>query len=442
MISTMIRPWALLLTVVAAVVSNSHARAYGDYRTEDKAVVEANEVVDDDLYLFGDEITIDGEIKGDLVAFGRVIKMNGTVEGDFIAAGQAIVISGTVKDDARLAAQVLQITEFGSIEDDLIAAAFSIELKDDSTVDGDLVVTGFQALLGGDVRGDVKGGFSNCEIDGRVGGDVKLSIEASQGNAQSFSGGSPLPVEMPLIPPGLTIRENAKIDGSLKYTSITDADIADAATIIGEIEHEKPEQRVAKGPTIVDRVMGVVGRFVTLLVVGLFLLLLAPSWADGLATNLTSRPLASFGFGTAGMCGFGLLLVLIVSGTIGLAILAGFLKLSSLLAAIIVLGISIVLMLIVGFWFFTSYLVYAVAGGVAGRWFFKIAVPPLAESRYLAMIVGIGAIVLLTSIPYIGTLIGWCVVLFGLGAFILRLFKRGDSQAPPMSPEKPMKAMV
>ena len=42
----------------------------------------AGEIVQDDLYVTGGEIYIDGNVEGDLVAFGGYIEVNGNVTGD------------------------------------------------------------------------------------------------------------------------------------------------------------------------------------------------------------------------------------------------------------------------------------------------------------------------------------------------------------------------
>ncbi len=80
--------------------------------------ITANQVIDDDLYLSGEILTIDGTIKGDAVLSGQKITVNGTVDGDVIAAGQTITINGTVKDDVRIAGQVLIIDSKAQIIDD------------------------------------------------------------------------------------------------------------------------------------------------------------------------------------------------------------------------------------------------------------------------------------------------------------------------------------
>ena len=66
-------------------------------------MVPANEIVEDDLYMTGDTMTIQGTVRGDVIAAGRVIRVEGIVEGDLVAAAQVVEITGVVEDDVRIA---------------------------------------------------------------------------------------------------------------------------------------------------------------------------------------------------------------------------------------------------------------------------------------------------------------------------------------------------
>jgi len=150
-------------------------------RGGDQVVVGPDEVIDDDLYVAGGTVTIDGTVKGDVVAVGGQITINGTVEGDLIAAGQAVVIEGTVGDDARIAGQVLMLGANARVADDLIAAGLSLQYKAGSTAGGDLLFAGAQALLAGSVGEDVTGGMGSLELRGTVGGNVDVEVEGDEG---------------------------------------------------------------------------------------------------------------------------------------------------------------------------------------------------------------------------------------------------------------------
>ena len=407
-----------------------------EFRGDERPVVNVDEVIEDDLYIFGDEVTVDGEVKGDVIAFGRLIRMNGSVEGDFIAAGQSIVISGAVGDDVRMAGQVLKIDQDAAITDDVIAAGFSLEIAKASSVGGDLVYGGYQALLAGGVSGKVKGAMANCEVSGNIGSDVDLKVDGDQTGPQAYTIGSPPPISFPNVPPGLTVRDTAKIDGSLKYESRDEADISVGAQITGGIKHERPRVQATRPPTLFEKALSVLGKYATLLIVGLCVVLVAPRWTRRMSDNIKTRPLASLGLGVAGIVGFIVLLLVILVALIVLAVVAGLVKLTGLVPVVIVLGLSGGAMLVVGFWFFTAYLAEIVLSCFAGSWLLGLASPTLGENRFLSLLVGLVLLALISSVPYLGSIVGWLVVLFGLGALVVWIFwKRPPEPTPAVKPQ-------
>src|ERR687896_859613 len=119
-------------------------------RGGENVTIGADEVVEDDLYVAAQTVTVEGTVQGDLVAAGGTVRVNGgTVEGDLISAGQTVIVNGTVEDDVRIAGQALLVGEDAQIEDDLIAAALSLETEPGSTVGGELLYGGYQALGAG-----------------------------------------------------------------------------------------------------------------------------------------------------------------------------------------------------------------------------------------------------------------------------------------------------
>jgi len=407
-----------------------------EFLFDERPTIAADEVIEDDLYVFGDEVTIDGEVKGDVIAFGRLIKVKGSIEGDLIAAGQAIVISGEVGDDVRMAGQVLKIGEDAAIGDDVIAAAFSLEMEGASSVGGDLVYGGYQALVAGDIDGTVRGAMANCEISGHVAGHVDLNVDGDEAGAQAYTSGSPPPISFPHVPAGLTIRGTAQLDDGLKYESPDEANIEADAQITGEIEHKRPVVQAKRPPTPAEKAWKIVRQYAALLIVGLCVVLVAPTWTRRMSDNLQSRPLASFGLGLAGIVGFVVLLIAIPVGMIIVAIMAGLVKLTSLIPVVIVLGLLGETSLVAGFWFFTTYLAEIVLGFFLGRWLLGRVNRPLGENRVLSLIVGVLLLALISIVPYLGPIVGWLAVLFGLGALVLWMFcKKPPEPAPAQKPQ-------
>ncbi len=422
---------ALFAFCVGAWMVASQTSPAAEFRAEDRSVVEADEVIDDDLYIFGEEVTIDGDVKGDVFAFGRVIRVNGSITGDLFSAGQAIVISGHVGDDVRIAGQALRIDEEAVIGDDVLAAGLSFEADDASSVGGDWIFAGYQALLAGDIDGLINGSMANCEINGHVGGDVKLSVDGDGNGVHAYTGGSPPPISMPSLSEGLTIGDSAQIDGGLKYESKHEAKIDGAAKITGDIEHTLPPVQVKKAGKQAANQWDVVSKHLALLVIGLCVVLFAPAWTRGLSDRVKTQPLASFGLGFAGIAGLILLLFVILAGMVAVAVIAGLVKLTSLVPVALVLGISSVAVLGVGFWFFTSYLATIVLSFFTGNLLLARISPRLAESRFLSLVIGLVVLAGISCVPYLGSIVAWLVVLIGLGALLLWMFtKRPESAAP------------
>ena len=402
------------------VMGVSHSPG-AESRSAERPTIKSDEVIEDDLYVFGDEITVDGEVKGDVVAFGRFVKINGSVQGDLIAAAQAIVISGEVGDDVRVAGQTLKIDDNARVTDDVIAAGFSLEIAGESSVGGDLLYAGYQALLAGDIEGDVAAGMANCEVSGSIGGDADLSVGGDDAGAQAYMYGSSPPVAIPEVPPGLTIHDTARIGGELKYESETQLELPDEI-VTGEIRHKLPSVETIRPPTPSERAISVLGRYAALLLVGLGVVLIAPRWTRRIADNIQTHPIGSFFLGLAGGVGLLILLPSIILGAIFFAAFAGFIKLTALVPVFIVLGLSGCAMLVVGFWFFTGYLAEIVVGLLVGRWFLALANPKPSQNRFLSLIAGLVLLALISSVPYVGPIVGWLFVVFALGALVRWLF--------------------
>ena len=71
-------------------------------RGDENVTIEADEVIEDDLYVGTNKLIVNGTIKGDLVVGASEILINGTIEGDLWAGGQTIEINGTVNGDVRV----------------------------------------------------------------------------------------------------------------------------------------------------------------------------------------------------------------------------------------------------------------------------------------------------------------------------------------------------
>src|SRR6187200_294493 len=82
-----------VLVVLLALTFSTPAYAF-DGRGGDRIVIEAGEVINDDLYVAAQEFVLDGTVNGDLIVFAQNVTINGKVDGDLMAAAQTVAVYG------------------------------------------------------------------------------------------------------------------------------------------------------------------------------------------------------------------------------------------------------------------------------------------------------------------------------------------------------------
>jgi hypothetical protein len=416
-----------------------------DIRTEDVIVID--EDVDDDLYLFAGSITVNGTIHGDLIATGGDIVVNGLVEGDLWAAGGSVHINGTVADDVRFAGSDLILGPGGQVGDDLFAAGFGFGAGSGSVIASDVFVAGYQALFGGEIGGNAKVAVGGLEISGHVAGDVEAEVAEPDPEFEQYSFfmrmWSPYMPER-IVAPGLTIMDDAQIDGELTYTSPVTADIPDEA-VGGAIVYQTPvpedmevaEVEVPEFPTgaftiaaivtwFIRWVLGILRNFVTLLAIGALLLWLVPAWLKEAARHWKEKPAHSLGWGVAVLVAFLVVVPMLLFVMIVLDIILGILTLGGLVG--IITGVIMVLeaILVVGFWILSVYVTKIVFSYLIGWLILKRFVAKWVDKAMglIPLLIGLAIFVLVRSVPFLGALFSLLVTVFGLGAMWLLAWVR------------------
>jgi len=440
------RKWilpAILLTLVFTLVLFLVPTALaGETRTGNTIEIAEGEVVQDDLYVFANNVLVNGTIQGDLISFSTkvVIGPTGAVQGDLISAGQSLEIQGIVNDDARVAGAVLTLGDSAIIGDDLMSAGYSLETEPGSLVGGNLTFAGYQALLAGSVTGDLVIGGNSLYLEGSVDGNAGVEVGGGAVNLPinpfMFIPGMPA---VPRVPPGLTIGDNASIGGSLVYAAPQEASIPEDA-VAGEVEYTqvtpapKPsegEPEVRKEPvsasTRVITAVAIWGKnllrnLMSLLIVGLLVAWLYPRLLSGSGEALQIRPWASLGVGLLTGIVFWLIMPVLTFVLIGVVILLGVFSLGGLIfPALVIMGLilaTISLAFLISSGYFSKLIISQVLGQLILRGFKS----PAADGRFWPWLIGLAIFILLRSIPYVGWIVNILAVLFGLGAFVLWLF--------------------
>lgn len=405
------------LALVAVMLAASPAWA-AQTREGDRIEVGRGKVVHDDLYAFGNTVVVDGTVKGDLVAAGGRVIVNGTVDGDLISAAQVVQVNGTVKDDARIAGQALVLGDNASVKDDLFAGGYSLESKPGSTVGGSLYYGGYQSLLAGTVGENLKAGANALELRGDVNGNVNTAMGDTSGGAPPSGFMPASPVSIPSVKPGLTLTDSARVGGNIAYASSDKARIANGAQIGGNVSHKNvpaAQQGTTTNP-VAAAIYDHLRRFVTLLLVGLLALWIAPGWTRRMADNVRGKPLQSLGWGVVGSVTVfaavfvGLLAAILLAVVFGLLTLGGVAFWSTwawVLASAVLVGAYLIT---------AAYLAPIVVALSGGRLLFRARQPEQRIGAMLALAIGLFIYVALRAIPIVGFLVGLAVVLLGVGA--------------------------
>ncbi len=414
----------ILLALLTMSITSS-AMAF-DGRSGENVVIEADEVIKDDLYVGATNFTLEGTVKGDLFVSGETIVINGTVEGDLFAAGQSVVINGTVTDDVRIAGAGLQLGEKAVIGGDLLGGSASMEAKKGSVVEGDFLYGGAQALLAGDVTGDAMFGAGALELRGAIGGDVTAEVgSAEDAGAPPSSYMWQTGISVPSVAPGFTIDEKATIGGDLVYTQSKDIEIP-ADAVSGKVTRKEPVADVNvqyTPPTAAEKAASwsfdLLRSIVTLVLFGLLLAWLAPKFMQSVMDKIQTTPAASLGWGVVSYAAFFFTLLVIFTAMIVGGVAFGVLTLGGISGTIVWLGILSIFALIVGFVLVTAFFTKIVVAWLGGKWIMGRINPALAEHKVWPLLVGVVIVALAVALPFIGWIFGLLVMFLGLGALWL-----------------------
>ena len=161
--------------------------------------------VNSDLYMFGQQIEVSGDVDGDLAAFGQYADVYGNVSGNLYSAAQRIRVSGNVRNDFIGFAQDIEIEGkiFGgfrggcntfTVEDtiwgDVMIGAARVEIGRNALITGNLYVGAGNLIVRGEIMGNVIGGANTFRHSGKIGKAVKLQVEDIDFSPDAVIGGN------------------------------------------------------------------------------------------------------------------------------------------------------------------------------------------------------------------------------------------------------------
>lgn len=362
----------ILTVLVIAVLAIPVPAAAAEFRGgEETTTVPAAQTVEDDLYVAGQTVTINGTINGDLVAAGSDVTIDGTVTGSVWVVGGTVTINGTVGHSLRIGAG--NVTVNGKVAGDVLAGAGQLTVGKGAEIGRDLVVGAGSLTQNALVGRNLK--FAADQIT--VAGTVKGSVQAQSGER-------------------FILEPTAVIGGAVDYSGPRELTREQGAQIGGAVDYTKTE-RQSQPNSLAERLYGQLYWFLASLLLLIAMLLYARRAAVRGADLIGERP------GVVVLAGLAFLILAPVVGFILLITLVGF-----PLSVITFLGYWLVL--------YTAKLFPALA---LGRAVFRRAQRDSFWPVFGAGALGLALFYLLAALPGIGWLVNLAAVLFGVGAQLL-----------------------
>ena len=306
---------------------------------------------------------------------GTIVVEEGETVDSLQGAAGTIVVRGTVTGDLSSAAGTIRITETGTVQGNVESAGGSVVIA--GTVGGNVQVGAgsFELTSTGRIDGSLDVGAGAVVVDGAVGEDVRAAGDS------------------------VTLGPNADVGGEFRYDADEFTRSSDA-TVAGDVV-EDPSLRGETGgfgPSLPSWT-GTVYGFVTSLLLGALLLLVAPQFSSGVAARVAEEPVTTGAVGLLALLGIPILLALVLVTIVGIPFaVAG--------AVVYALGL----------WIASVYGKYAVGAWALAR--------TGRENRWLALVGALVAFLLLGQIPVIGGLAEFLALLLGFGALALGLRDR------------------
>ena len=376
---------ALIAVGFLMLASPSWALA-AEVRSGPTALVAPGETINDDLFVGGGQtVTISGHVTGDVYAIGETVVVNGSIDGDLIAAAQQVIVDGTVGGNVRATGATVTIN--GNVARSLASAAQHVNLTSNGRIGGSVLAAGQTIDAFGQVERGMTVGGGTLQLAGPVGGPVLARVET------------------------LAVAPTARLAGNLDYQAKQEASLP-PATVSGAVQFTPaPQQAPQQAPFLnglfdLGGLIGLLGSFL----VGAIAIVLIPR-AAARATELgRQQPWLSFGLGLVALVCIPIAVVLVGITLIGIPVALS-------LLALYVLGL---------------FLAWPAVALVVGTQLTRLVRPQQPLPVLGALALGLIVLHLVGHVPFVGGLVSFCALVFGLGleAQALRRWRRPTEQQP------------
>jgi cytoskeletal protein CcmA (bactofilin family) len=369
------------LLMVAAVPASA-----AECRKGDTVEVKKDETIKSDLFITGKHMKVEGTVDGDVYAFGQQLDVPGRVTGDVICFAQSARISGQVDGNIRSFANNITIT--GTVDRSVTAFNEILTLDPNGKIGHSLTVFSSSLSLDGKVGRDVLTFFNDATVAGTIGGSLK-----AKGNS-------------------LTISSGAQIDGKSSFEGEKPATISTDAKLASPLEFKLREHKHDTNRGSSYYVWQTIWAAAFILF-GMVLFGILPLFSREAITNAENLG-ASFGLG----------------------VLVGFaVPIAAIIACVTVIGLFVGLSAFF-LWYAALYFAQVIVGTLVGQWIFGKTREtwPLIGRMVFGLVILRGCM----TIPYLGVWLKIAIIIWGIGAISLAIYRRLQPVVAPNIPSMPL----
>jgi cytoskeletal protein CcmA (bactofilin family) len=400
----------LILVVLALAATCGNASEF--QRGRQQVHISNLHQINDDLYVWTQNLTVDGAITGDLVAGAYSIDINGNVNGSTNVFGNSVSVGGTTHGSVRAFAGSVFVD--GMVGGSVVSAGGNVTLEKGGVIAKEAHLFGGRLVCEGTVLGDLNAYGEQITLSGTVEGDAILH-------------GKTITVIAPAIIKGKLI---------CSYSESLDIDTA-GGVIIGngvEIKQKKDEDGDDKENGILTTIVMKSSQVLAAFLFGIIALALMPGYTRESVTQVRTRFSMTSATGLLSLAVTFLAALFAVIALVCLAIGAILADGSGAILAGLLLVIAFLLLPV------------SAAGAVIGAIIFyagKIVVAFLVgyvlvhtisrdsePVRRWHLLVGLAVLAFLFTIPYLGTLLYFLVCTTGAGAIVLATIKVRNELLP------------
>jgi cytoskeletal protein CcmA (bactofilin family) len=368
---------ALVLTGFCGVLAAPAPAAATEFRKGQTVEVGESEKITGDLYVSGERVKIEGTVDGDVIAAGKDLEIDGHVTGDVITAGQSLRIRGQVDGNVRSAGNNVTIT--GTVGKNVTWFGETVSVDAPGKVGGSITMFGSTLRLDGRLERDILFFADEVSVNSYVGGGIR-----GKGRMLMISSG-------------------AQVGGPIRFEGEKPAEVSSQAKLASPVEfiQAQPKHNYRTGGYYVWQVIWAA----SFVLFGLVLFALMPKFS-GDAVAAAEQYGASAGLGVLVIFGVPIAAVIACITVVGLF-----------------LGISTLFL-----WYASLYYAQVIVGALVGQWLLGRTQEwwPLIGR----MTMGLLLVRLCTTIPEVGGWIKLGVIIWGIGALSLALFRRFQPAMP------------